>query len=250
MKRHPLYAVFDDDLEPLWRATASRRGLGTQRVYYGTKRGRYVHGPMSVDQRVITQISRCERKRTDPKGRMKFAANMRVFARYIGRHQATQDVVFDRDGKVDRPVERVEPWTDDQRYYRLMLSPEHGNRMTDMERYVREVMSEVEQKVFTVAEYKAGMRLEWIAAIHTNTNRQHAHVLIRGQIGREELNMLRCFETKGISSLAREVATRAHHLGPRRWREVVAERELAANKDVIRDLERRAARKPWSAERG
>lgn len=249
MSRSPLHRIFDgDDLEPLWRAT-NGRVLGTRRVHFGTKRGRYVHGPMTVDQRVITQLSRCERKRNDPKGRMKFAASMRTFARYIGRPQAASDVVFDREGRVDDPVARVEPWTDDQRYYRLMISPEHGNRMPDMERYTREVMGEVEQKVFTPQEYKAGGRLEWMAAVHTNTKRQHVHILIRGQIGREELSMVRCFETRGISSIARDVASQGHHLGSRTWSEVAAERDRAANKDVIRDLEHKAARKPWSAER-
>lgn len=246
--RSPLHDVFDEDLEPKWRATRSR-GLSTKAPVFGRMRGGYVRAVPSVSQRVVTQISRCERKRSDPQGKRNFGANLKATVRYIQRDQAIDEKVFDRNGAVEDAADRTSAWLDDQRYYRLVISPEHGARMPDMALYTREVMEEIERKLVTADELAARIKLDWIAAVHTNTAHPHSHVLIRGQVGRDELCMPRCFETRGIASLAREVASRSHHLGARSWSEIVAEREAAASKDVHRDLERKAARKGWSFER-
>ena len=65
-------------------------------------------------------------------------------------------------------------WEHDRHHFRLIISPEHGDRIEDLEGYVRSVMKDL----------AADLRepgLDWVAINHHDTGHPHAHVLIRGR---------------------------------------------------------------------
>lgn len=106
----------------------------------------------------------------------------------------------------------------DQRVFKLIISPENAARL-DMEAYTRGVMAEVEKD--------KGTKLEWVAAVHHNTDHPHVHVAIRGVYsGGKELRFDKEYVKEGFRSHAEEIATR--HLGYR------TEKEL--NQDIVRQV--------------
>jgi len=102
---------------------------------------------------------------------------------------------------------RAAAWTrEDRRHFRLILSAENGTRMRELQAYARDVMARAEQAL--------GMRLEWIAVDHWDTDNPHTHIILRGKRpdGRD-LVIPREFVSHGFRSAARDAAT--ERLGPR-----------------------------------
>jgi hypothetical protein len=107
----------------------------------------------------------------------------------------------------------VRKWAEDRRYWKLIISPENGYDMKDFLGYVREVMAAVERDVLTDDELKNGERLEWVGAIHNDTDHRHVHVILRGRIGDRDLTLNKAYLSHGIRARASEIATK--HLGYR-----------------------------------
>jgi type IV secretory pathway VirD2 relaxase len=65
----------------------------------------------------------------------------------------------------------------EQRFFRFILSPEHGDRIEaqkdGMQQFTRDFMQRLEQET--------GRKLQWCAAVHYNTDNPHAHIVIRGK---------------------------------------------------------------------
>ncbi|HWA21919.1 MAG TPA: hypothetical protein VG735_05945 [Caulobacterales bacterium] len=102
---------------------------------------------------------------------------------------------------------RAAAWArDDRRHFRLILSAENGARMRELQAYTRDVMARAERAL--------GMRLEWIAVDHWDTDNPHTHIILRGRTpdGRD-LIIPREFVSHGFRSAARDAAT--ERLGPR-----------------------------------
>lgn len=102
---------------------------------------------------------------------------------------------------------RAAQWArEDRRHFRLILSAENGARMRELQTYTRDVMARAEQAL--------GMRLEWIAVDHWDTDNPHTHIILRGRMpdGRD-LVIPRDFVSHGFRSAARDAAT--ERLGPR-----------------------------------
>lgn len=95
---------------------------------------------------------------------------------------------------------------EDRRHFRLILSAENGARLRELQAYTRDVMARAEQAL--------GMRLEWIAVDHWDTDNPHTHIILRGKRpdGRD-LVIPREFVSHGFRSAARDAAT--ERLGPR-----------------------------------
>jgi hypothetical protein len=70
--------------------------------------------------------------------------------------------------------EATSAWADDRHHFRLIISPEHGDRIEHLEGYVRGVMADVAANLKEPG-------LAWIAINHFDTDQPHAHVLIRGR---------------------------------------------------------------------
>ncbi len=81
--------------------------------------------------------------------------------------------MFVHDGTENDTAKTLDGWqkAGDQRLFRLIISPENGANM-DMRKLTEETMKRLEKQLDT--------KLQWTAAIHTNTDHPHVHVALRG----------------------------------------------------------------------
>lgn len=156
---------------------------------------------------------------------------------YLGRRGAGEDgeqaAFFGpvRDG-VDAGS-ATEGWAKDRHHFRFIISPEHGDRISDLRGYTREVMSRV-------ADDLGEPGLNWIAVCHFDTDQPHAHVLVRGRrsAGRD-LVIPRDYIAYGFRARAQEVAQ--ERLGDlsrqdaerRVWKETEADRFTAFDRRLL-----------------
>ena len=129
--------------------------------------------------------------------------------RYIGRDDAARPEDRERlfNGEhdaIDRDV-FAEAAGEDRHHFRLIVSPEDGNELQNMKPLVRDLVSRMEQDLDT--------RLEWVAAIHNDTDHSHAHIVIRGRRDNgQDLVMTRAYVSYGIRAQAEKLVAR--ELGP------------------------------------
>jgi type IV secretory pathway VirD2 relaxase len=97
------------------------------------------------------------------------------------------------------------PLADERRQFRLIVSPEDGDRL-DLAAFARAFMAQVEKDT--------GRRLIWAAVNHHNTDNPHIHIVIRG-VDRDgdEVRIDGKYIANGMRRRAQEIATR--ELGPR-----------------------------------
>jgi hypothetical protein len=102
--------------------------------------------------------------------------HLRYLAREGVGHDGAEPGFYGEDGRLERDGVHAAcaGWEDDRHHFRLIISPEHGDRIEDMDGYVRGVMARV------AADLKEA-RLDWVAINHHDTAQPHAHVLIRGR---------------------------------------------------------------------
>lgn len=156
---------------------------------------------------------------------------------YLGRMGAGEDgeraAFF---GPVREGVDAAgatEGWAKDRHHFRFIISPEHGDRISDLPGFIREVMSRV-------ADDLGEPGLNWIAVCHFDTDQPHAHVLVRGRRsdGRD-LVIPRDYIGYGFRARAQEVAQ--ERLGDlsrqdaerRVWRETEADRFTAFDRRLL-----------------
>jgi type IV secretory pathway VirD2 relaxase len=127
--------------------------------------------------------------------------------RYVARESATIDTDPKECGfnQTEENVDiaaRLNEWqsSKDQLLWKLILSPEFGDRL-DLERLTRDTMARMEQDL--------GTRLEWVAALHYNTEHPHVHVALRGvRSGGQQLQISRDYIQHGIRAAAEDFCTR------------------------------------------
>ncbi len=179
---------------------------------------------LDVRQRVVVKalVSRHEGA-----GGVRGAALMR-HASYLGRAGAGAEGgrpdFFDRDRDGMDALDTVRGWSEDRHHFRLIVSPENGDRIEDFPEYVREVMERVANDL-------GEPELAWIATAHFDTDQPHAHVLVRGRRGDgRDLVIPRAYVGYGIRARAQEVAQERlgdlsrHDAEKRIWRETQANR--------------------------
>jgi len=147
---------------------------------------------------------------------------------YLGRGGTAVD--GDRSAFFDRGADEVDAaavtagWSDDRHDFRLIISPEHGDRLGDLKSFTRETLRRV-------AEDLGEPGLEWLAICHFDTDQPHAHVLVRGRrASGRDLVIPRHYVGYGLRARAQEVAQ--ERLGDlsraeaerRIWRETQADR--------------------------
>lgn len=123
---------------------------------------------------------------------------------YLGRQGAGElgerPEFFDRETDGLDPAEVSIAWAQDRHHFRLIISPEHGDRIADLPGYVREVMTRV-------AEDLGQPDLVWMATCHFDTDKPHAHVLVRGRKANgRDLVVPGDYIAYGIRGRAQEVA--------------------------------------------
>lgn len=123
---------------------------------------------------------------------------------YLGRAGAGMDEARptffnDVDGALD-PRRVVAGWEQDRHHFRLIVSPEHGERISDLPGYVRDVMGKVAADLEEPG-------LVWMATCHFDTDQPHAHVLVRGRrADGRDLVMPRAYISYGIRARAQAAA--------------------------------------------
>jgi hypothetical protein len=120
-------------------------------------------------------------------------------------------------------------WADDPRHFRMIVSAEDGEAMGDLKPFIREVMAGLEAKL--------GVKLQWVAVDHHDTDNPHSHVLIRGRRpDGQELFIPSKLISSGIREYAQEIVTRV--LGPRLTVDLVRERAAEIDMKVMTSLDR------------
>jgi type IV secretory pathway VirD2 relaxase len=128
----------------------------------------------------------------------------------------------------------------DQNLFKLIVSPEFGERM-DMQAHTKRLVAQMERDL--------GTRLQWVAVEHFNTEHPHVHLAIRGidehgqplRIGKEYIKT-------GMRTRAQQLATQ--QLGYRTPEDM----RLAAERQVVQqrftDIDRALQRKAQAADKG
>ena len=89
------------------------------------------------------------------------------------RNEVTlRDSTRGRSNKIPRRCSTAWQAAGDQRVWKLIISPEFGERV-DLMRLTRDVMASAEKALQT--------KLEWVAVAHYNTEHPHVHVALRGK---------------------------------------------------------------------
>ena len=132
-----------------------------------------------------------------------WAAHGRYVARESAqRTDATAAVGFDGQGKSVNIAARLDSWqrAGDDQVWKLIISPEFGDRI-DLQKLTRELMQRIDLS-------RHSAPLEWVAAIHYNTDHPHVHVALRG-VDRENraVRLRRDFIKQGIREIAGNLCT-------------------------------------------
>jgi type IV secretory pathway VirD2 relaxase len=124
----------------------------------------------------------------------------------------------------------------DRHQFRIIVSPDDGDRLEDLKPLVRDLMQDMERDLET--------RLDWVAVDHYNTGHPHSHIVIRGK-GEDgkDLIIAKDYITHGIRARAGEWLTL--ELGPEdefeKWiklaREVQTERFTRLDKSILKHVD-------------
>jgi type IV secretory pathway VirD2 relaxase len=172
---------------------------------------------LRAEQRVVVKVSYS--KHTGRGSRAALRAHLRYVQRDGVSKEAERGVLYDADNDSLLGVENLREWDGDPHHFRIILSPDNGHQIADFNAYVRSVMGNVGREL--------GVKLQWVAVNHFNTDNPHAHLVIRGRTeGSQVLRLPREFVKQGFRQIAQSVATEM--LGHRRTRELVE----SAGRDV------------------
>src|SRR5271168_2134101 len=175
----------------------SKRGEETQSAT--RVGGRAARKPPTLHQRVAVRVSYSANKNP---------GQWKAHGRYVARESATSggrvaEAGFDARGKNLGIAATLDNWqgAGDARLFKIILSPEFADRL-NLQQHTRELMKRMERDL--------GTQLEWVAAVHHNTEHPHVHVALRGldDEGRP-LRLPREYIRAGLRGRAEEIATEA-----------------------------------------
>src|SRR6202171_3216685 len=142
-----------------------------------SSRGRKVPGgtgggartPRLFRQRVAVRVSYSTNKNP---------GQWKSHGRYVARESATQggravDTGFNATNQTVGIATTLDNWqsTADERLFKIIVSPEFADRL-NLQQYARELMRRMERDL--------GTEIEWVAAVHHNTEHPHVHIAVRG----------------------------------------------------------------------
>src|SRR5580700_6193359 len=143
--------------------------------------------------------------------RVSYSANKnpgqwKAHGRYVARESATQggkavEAGFNATEQKLDIASKLDKWqgAGDERLFKIIVSPEFCDRL-NLHQYVRELMHRVEHHL--------GTQLEWVAAVHHNTEHPHVHIALRGVDKKgTSLRLPREYIRGGLRERAEEIAT-------------------------------------------
>ncbi len=175
----------------------SKRG---EEIHSATREGgRAARKPPTLHQRVAVRVSYSANKNP---------GQWKAHGRYVARESATSggrvaEAGFNARGKNLGIAATLDNWqgAGDARLFKIILSPEFADRL-NLQQHTRELMKRMERDL--------GTRLEWVAAVHHNTDHPHVHIAVRGMDDKGgPLCIPREYIRSGLRGRAEELATDA-----------------------------------------
>src|SRR6266481_4071373 len=174
----------------------SKRGLKTRGTHSGVGSAR-VH--RAFNQRVAVRVSYSANKNP---------GQWKAHGRYVARESATQggraaDAGFNAAKQNLNISTTLDNWqrAGDERLFKIIVSPEFGDRL-NLQQHTRELMKRIKRDL--------GTQLEWVAAVHHNTEHPHVHIAVRGIDDKGmPLRFPREYIREGMRERAEEIATEA-----------------------------------------
>src|SRR6202521_2010181 len=175
----------------------SKRGEETQSA--ARVGGRAARKPPTLHQRVALRVSYSANKNP---------GQWKAHGKYVARESATTggrvaEAGFNASGKNLDIATTLDNWQGggDARLFKIIVSPEFADRL-NLQQHTRELMKRMERDL--------GTRLEWVAAVHHNTEHPHVHIAVRGMDGKGgPLSIPREYIRSGLRGRAEELATDA-----------------------------------------
>ncbi len=188
-------------------------------------RSRYVDGgtaraPRTFNQRVAVRVNYSANKNP---------GQWKAHGTYVARESATQggraaEAGFNAtDQKLDIAT-TLDNWQSagDERLFKIIVSPEFADRL-NLQKYARELMRRMERDL--------GTQIEWVAAVHHNTEHPHVHIAVRGVDGEgRPLRLPREYIRAGLRGRAEEIATEALGYRTPAHAQEAQRREIAQNR--------------------
>src|SRR6202158_2572989 len=155
--------------------------------------------PSTLHQRVAVRVSYSANKNP---------GQWKAHGKYVARESATTggrvaEAGFNASGKNLDISTTLDNWQGamDARLFKIIVSPEFADRL-NLQQHTRELMLRMERDL--------GTQLEWIAAVHHNTEHPHVHIAVRGMHGKGiPLRLPREYIRAGMRERAEEIATEA-----------------------------------------
>jgi type IV secretory pathway VirD2 relaxase len=205
--------------------TGSRYGRGAVAGRMASVRGQRL--PRHRMRRVTVKVHIARSK--SGAGRAAFNAHLKYLQRDgVDRDGRGGELYSSREEGIGAR-EFLERSESDRHQFRIIVSPEDGDKMGDLKSNTRQLMGRMESDL--------GTRLDWIAVDHHNTGHPHTHVVIRGkdQLGRD-LIIAREYLTQGLRRQAEDLVTQT--LGPRRDLEIMRARQSEIGQDRFIGIDR------------
>lgn len=185
---------------PIRLRSGMRRRRGASSRSQSFSRGTSVFQRSSNPQRVIVKFH-LVRHHSAYQGHQSLSRHIN----YLQRDGVTKDgepaVLYGPDQDVVDPTQILDEWSKDRHHFRIIVSPERGKDLPDLQAYTQEVMHSMEKDL--------GVPLEWMAVDHHNTQSPHSHVLIRGRSNERDLVIDRSYISSGLRERAQMIATKA-----------------------------------------
>src|ERR1700674_4344074 len=153
----------------------------------------------------------------------------KAHGRYVARESATQggraaEAGFNATNENIGIATALDNWQSaaDERFFKIIVSPEFADRL-NLQKYARELMRRMERDL--------GTEIEWVAAVHHNTEHPHVHIAVRGvdEEGRA-LRLPREYIREGLRGRAEEIATEALGYRTPAHAQEAQSREIAQNR--------------------
>ncbi|MGC6499867.1 MAG: DUF3363 domain-containing protein [Henriciella sp.] len=137
--------------------------------------------------------------------------------------------LYTRECETPDPKGFLERSEDDRHQFRIIVSPEDGQSLSDLKETTRALMDRMEHDL--------GTRLDWVAVDHHNTGHPHTHIVVRGKDQRGgDLVIAPDYVKSGMRYRAQEIVTEV--LGPRRDIEIARSRHAEIQRDRFTAIDR------------
>src|SRR5580693_7140350 len=195
----------------------SKRGQKTRGTHGAAESGR---ASRTFNQRVAVRVSYSANKNP---------GQWKAHGRYVARESATQggraaEAGFNATEQNLDIASKLDKWqgAGDERLFKIIVSAEFADRL-NLQQHTCELMKRMALDLST--------QLEWVAAVHHNTEHPHVHIAVRGVDGEgRPLRLPREYIRAGLRGRAEEIATESLGYRTSAHAQEAQSREIALNR--------------------